>query len=231
MKHKIYSGLLVFVSLFSTGDAAAEIVDLVVDSTISNVDLSINNSMFENSALSGSVVIDVQSSTSPFLQAQITDLSLTIDDALSFNLLGVLVTANIAAGEVSIDMISPGSAATVTAGSFTQTGNLLGLDGDVQVTYSTPFATFGGNQTLDLSTLSPEPTDFDNVQISRTNDVLTISGSFSISDSFEVNSQLSIPVVANGFFSASGIVAIPEPTSVVLVVSAFCVTALRRRRS
>jgi hypothetical protein len=105
----------------------------------------------------------------------------------------------------------------------------MALGGTLDI--SDPLGLIGGDQAIDLSTLTPSPVDFVNVQVSRTGNTKTIAGTFSINDDIEIAPGVFIPFVANGSYVATGTVAIPEPASAILLVLSGCVFALRRRQN
>ena len=216
-------------SVFACQSSHAGIVDLTVDPALSDLDLSISNSPFENTSVSGTGMIDVASLSDPFGTAQITALDLTLDDGLSFSLAAGFVTLTTAPGDVTISLVTPGPAGAVSGGFFDQLGNLLQFGGNIQV--DDPFNLLGGSQTIDLATVAPTAVDFLNFQVTRTGNIKTVSGSFSLVDSIEITNGVFIPIVANGTFSASGNVpAIPEPGSLLVLGLACGMFGLRRQR-
>ncbi len=227
---KMYNLILPLLLLLSVNAIGhADIISLTVDPSQSDVDLSINNSMFENSSLSGSGVLDVTSCVDPFGVAQITDLNLTLDDGMSFNLLGILVTATTQPSDVSISMITPGAGGTVSGGTFDQLGNVMELVGSVQI--DDPFDLLVGSQTIDLATLGPSTVDFTDIQIARVGDTKTISGTFSIVDEFDAGGGLFIPIEANGRFSASGeVAAVPESGTMIWLGALAVLAGAQSRR-
>ena len=217
-------------SLFCFQVSDASIVDLTFDSSMSSADLSINNSGFETSSVSGTGSIDVASLTAPFGTAQITALDISLDDALSFSFAAGLVTVNTQPGDDTISLVTPGAAGVVTNGLFDQLGNQLQLGGTIAV--SDPLNLLGGSQTLDLSSQAPTVTDFLDFEISRTGDIKTVSGTFSVTDSIEVAPGTFIPLAANGSFLASGVVtAVPEPGSLAVLGLLSGLFVIRRQRS
>lgn len=109
--------------------------------------------------------------------AQITDLNLVADDGLSFSFFFGVVRASTAPGDVTLSLVTPGPASTISGNSFNQLGNLLALGGDLFVI--DPAGLAGGSQTVDLSTITISPTDFNSISVTQSGNDITISGSFS----------------------------------------------------
>lgn len=93
------------------------------------------------SMVTGTISGVVESPTEPFGSFQIVDLQVATAEPTSLNfclvnivscLAGVDVTAD--AGDITVAMITPGPAATVTAGDFTQVDNELQVVGGINVT-------------------------------------------------------------------------------------------------
>ena len=188
--------------------AAAQVVPLTVDSTQSSVEISIAGSP-SSSQLSGNVTFDIESSDPPSGSAQITDLTLVLDESISASVAFGLVTASTSPGDVSISLVTPGAAGTISGTSFAQLGNLISLVGDLDV--SDPLGLAGGNQTVDLSTIEFSPFDLDSVEVTQSGDIITISSTFTFAETLDFGAGPTQVEVA-GNFVASGAV----PASVLL---------------
>ena len=119
----------------------------------------------DSSTVSGTATVDLIPGTTPFTTAQVTGLDLMLDDALSFRLLGGIVKANVAAGELMISMLQPGPTAIVNRGIFDQPGNTFVAQGTVQTNVQ-------GN--IELSTLGPQVVDLENFSLSQVHNQITI---------------------------------------------------------
>ena len=208
---------------------SAQVVPLVVDSTNSNLDLTLalaNN----QSPVSGTATVFLQNSFPPSGTAQLTALDLTLDDPLLFNL-GLGLAGTTQANDVMVSLITPGAPGTISGGTFDQLGNELSLSGLVTVSDALGlFTGTTGDTVIDLSTLTLGPTtDLTNITVSQTGNVVTIGGQFDILQ--EDLGGFPIDLVGTGTFTASGIVtAIPEPGSLVVLVGMATALLTRRRR-
>ena len=95
----------------------------------------------DNSALTGTVDVDLDSITAPFSTIQLTDVNATLADAITLNfsfalgLAGVQITGQ--PGALSVDMVQPGAPASVNVtGNYSQINNELSVAGTVNVTAS-----------------------------------------------------------------------------------------------
>lgn len=188
-----------------TSFTQAQIIPLTIDSTQSSVEISINGNS-SDSDLSGDVSIDVQSFGPPSGSAQITDLNLVVDDSISFSFFLGIVSVSSSPGDISISMVTPGPAGTLSGGSFDQLANSLELGGELSV--SDPLNLAGGNQTFDLSEINLGPVDINAVNVSQTGNVLTISGSISINEMVDIGAG-DVPLVVELDYVATGTV--PDP--------------------
>ena len=186
--------------------AQAQVIPLTIDSTQSSVSITIADAS-SSSQLSGNASLELQSFSSQPDSAQISDLNLVLDEALGFNLFGGFATAFTSPGDVTISMVNPGAASEVTGSTFNQLANSLMLDGDLEIIDAFGFA--GGDQTFDLSGVPISPVDFNNVNITRLGNLITVSSSVTIDDT--VNFGVSdLPLVIEMNFVASGVA--PELT-------------------
>ncbi len=208
---------LVFCSLLPSTSAA----DLVLDSNLSSATITIAN-VSQTSATSGTVLLATTPVSSPFSTAQIQDFDLVLDDGLNFVILGGLVTLTSAGGELSIEMVTPGSAGTVTGGQFDQLGNTVAATGTLAL--SDPFNLAGGSGPFELGSLGSQMVDFNDITISSVGEIVTIDAQYVFGDTIS-----GIDVTVSGRIVASGSVAVPEP-STMLIVGACLLTGLARRR-
>ena len=187
--------------------AQAQVIPLTIDSTQSSVSITIADAS-SSSQLSGDASLELQSFSSQPDTAQISDLNLVLDDMLSFRLFGGFARALTLPGDVTtISLMSPGEAGSVTGNTFNQLANSLMLDGNLVIMDGFGFA--GGDQTFDLSGVPISPVDFNNVDIARLGNVITVSSSVTIDDT--VNFGVSdIPLIIEMNFVASGVA--PELT-------------------
>lgn len=187
--------------------AQAQVIPLTIDSTQSSVSITIADAS-SSSQLSGDASLELQSFSSQPDTAQISDLNLVLDDMLSFNLFGGFADAFTLPGNVTtISLMSPGEAGSVTGNTFNQLANSLMLDGDLEIMDRFGFA--GGDQTFDLSGVPISPVDFNNVDIARLGNVITVSSSVTIDDT--VNFGVSdLPLIIEMNLVASGVA--PELT-------------------
>ena len=183
--------------------APAQIIPLTIDSTQSSVEISIGGSS-SDSELSGDATIDLQFSSPPSGSAQVTDLNLFVEEQLDFDLF-LFVSAS-TSSNVAISIVTPGAPGTISGGSFDQLANLLEFTGDLDI--SDPFGLAGGSQTIDLSTLALDPFDFNSVNVSQSGDVITVSGSLTINEMMDFGA-VSIPIVVDGTFVATGTLPVP----------------------
>jgi len=200
MKKVLFTTLITLAG-FLTSVTQAQIIPLTVDSNQSSVDISIGGSS-SSSQLSGSVTIDVQSSTPPSGNAQITDLDLVLNDALSFNF-NLFVTGSTSPGDVTLSLVTPGAPGTISGNSFDQLDNLLEFSGDLSV--SDPLGVAGGSQTVDLTTIDLSLFDFAPVNVTQSGNVITVSQSLTFTESLDLG-LTSLSVVVQGTYVATGIV-------------------------
>lgn len=197
--------LLVAFAGFLPSFAEAQSIPLTIDPTQSSVSISIGGDS-SGSGLSGDVSIDIQTLGPPSGSAQITDLNLLVDDAISFRFVGGLVSASASAGDITISMDTPGAAGTLSGGAFDQLENLLVLGGGLNV--SDPFGLAGGSQSFALSEIDLGPVDINSVNVSQSGNVITVSGSITISEMIELGTS-EVPLVVDMTYFASGTA--PDP--------------------
>jgi len=202
-------------TLLFCASSHADIVNLDVDPASSNITLGIGPTAGLTSTMSGTSVIDVLSNDAPFGTAQITALNLVLDQGLSFTPIPT-VTATTSPGDLTLTLVTPGAAGTVTGGLFDQLNNEVFLNGDVDII--DPFNLVGGDQIYDLGSLGGLFIDFNNVQIIRSGEILTVLGSFAIMDNLDFGNGILIPISAVGTFSASGNV-VPEPSGLAAILA------------
>ena len=219
--------LLLALTLTSIASTKADVVNFTIDSTQSFVDVTLIGIGPERSQTSGAGVLNLTPSTPPFGVAQITDMNVVLDEGLTFNLFGTLVTITTMADDLTVDLVTPGAAGTVSSGQFDQTGNTMQLGGTVDVDDDSGL--IGGDQMFNLSALDPSVVDFNGVSLSRAGDVVTISGTYEINEVIDANGT-DIPINVAGVFVASGVV-VPEPSGMVVLLGSFGFAILRRRRS
>lgn len=196
---------------------------LVLDSCLSTATITILG-VSDSSATSGTVVLRVTPSDSPFETAQVADLNLVLDDGLNFALLGGLVTIRSVGGELELNMVSPGSAGSIIGGEFDQLGNVVATTGTL--TQSDPFNFNGGDGTIDLSLLGTPSVNFIDVQFSTSGAISTINLNYSLTVLID-----GITVTIEGRVVASGTVtAVPEPGGAALLCVGLVVLVGKRRR-
>lgn len=183
----------------------AQSIPLTIDSTLSSVDVSIAG--FESSSqLLGNATFELQPSVTQPETAQFTELNLVLDDALNFSLFGGFASGSTSPGDVTISMTTPGAPGTVTANAFNQLANVLTTAGDLDIVDSLGFA--GGNQTFDLSDVTFAPVDFNSVNITQLGNLITVSGSATMTGSLNLGAG-DLPVVIEMDYVANGIVTVP----------------------
>jgi len=225
--------LILLVGSFFGPVASAEIISLTVDPTVSDIDLSIAGSV-DSSSISGTGIVNSLAHNTPAATAQITDLDLLLDDGLSFTIplaFGLQLGGTTNPSDISVTLVTPGAAGSVdSAGFFDQLGNVVQFGGVIDITDPSGLFVPGGGTTVDLSTLAPTTVDFLGFQITQTGSIKTVGGDFSITTDVAVG-PITVPVIADGSFSASGEVpAVPEPSSLLVLGLACGVVSLRRKR-
>ena len=190
-----------------TAFAQAQVIPLTIDSTQSSVSITIADASSSSSQLSGDASLELQSFSSQPDTAQISDLNLVLDEALGFNLFGGFATAFTSPSDVTISMVSPGAASSVTGNTFNQLANSLMLGGDLELIDAFGFA--GGDQTFDLSGVPISPVDFNNVNITRLGNLITVSNSVTINESINFG-VTDVPLIIEMNLVASGVA--PELT-------------------
>lgn len=225
-------GLALTVSV--TPYCSADLIPLTVDTTNSFLNLSIAGQPAQQSQASGTATIDLPDHSATSGTAQLTTLDLTLDDPFTFTgisiplgFITIPVTASTAGGDLSVSLIAPGAAGTISGGTFDQLANQVGFTGNVTAT-----APLIAPMTVDLSTVAAPPADFTNISITQTGNVITVLGTFDISAAPAV-AGTTIPVEGSGQFVASGTIGIkpvPEPGSTIILIGMASVFLARRRR-
>ena len=235
MKHSailicaVWLGCVSAISVF-TPRCTAGIIPLVVDSTNSFLDLDIAGvqSAPDVTSTSGSATIDLPGHTvTPGSSVQLTSLDLTLDSGLDFGL-GLGFAASTEDSDVEISLVTPGAAGTIVGGTFNQLANQLAISGIVTVTDFLGLA--GGNQTIDLSTLGLVSADFNDISISQTGSVFTVTGDLDFSQPVELGGA-TVQLDASGQFVASGVKAVPEPNFAIALIAWASLLMTCRRRS
>jgi hypothetical protein len=218
----------IFLAIFFGGErsANADVINMIVDSNLSNTSIEIvtaAGTSSDSSATSGTLTLDVTSTTPPAGNAQITNMNAVLDNGLNFSFAFGFVTATTAPNDLAISLLTPGPAGTISGGQFSQLGNSFTTSGDVTV--SDPGGLVGGNQVLDLSTFGTSTGDFNNVVLSQSGNIVTLTVDYAFSQTTDLGT-----VNTTGTLVASGIAPVPEPSS--LAISMFALTGLmvRRRR-
>ena len=188
-----------------TSFSQAQSIPLTIDTTQSSVSISLNGNP-SNSSLSGNANFEIQSNDPPSGNAQITDLNLVLDQAISFSFgfgfgFGIVVSSS--PSDVTISTATPGTPGTITDNTFDQLANSLAISGNLVV--SDPLNLAGGNQTFDLSELELGPTDFDSINVSQAGNVITISSAATIMESVDFGAG-TMNLVVDVTYVASGIV-------------------------
>ena len=190
---------------------SAELVSLdIVPGTFPNassvtasIDGGIIGSDEERSSISGTVVIDVDNLADPITDAELVELSLTLDDGFGFRLALGALRASAAPGSIVATITDPGIATPIMDGKFDQLQNLMGLEGVIDVSVQ--------NESIDLSTLEPQPIDIEGVELGFQDDRLSAELEVVLSLEYEVEDVPvfgSIPVTIE---IAGSILAISEP--------------------
>ncbi|MEM7456795.1 MAG: hypothetical protein AAF456_20800 [Planctomycetota bacterium] len=184
-------------------------ISLTIDDQQSSVDLDLAGSS-DSSTLSGSMDMLLTPPSEPFGTAQMTDLSLILDDGFSFNILGGLVSATASPGDVILVLDTPGPAGNVNGSNmFDQLGNIASYTGNVQV--NDPFNLFGGSRTVDLSTVDPTNFDMTGVQLSVSGNILTVTANVVLTVPVDpVELDVDATVVATGVLPPPAFDATPD---------------------
>ena len=220
MQFRFLSSLCISIAMLLLANSTQ--AQLIVDTTLSQATITVAG-LSDTSTTSGTIDLQVSPSTTLFSTAQITDLNLTLDEALFLNF-GLASLATDPAS-IQIEMISPGAAGSVAGGTFDQLGNTLAVSGQADVT--DPFGLVGGSMLIDLSALGSQAVDFNNISIVEAGGVVTVDASYSI-----IGAANGVDVSIDGRVVASGpVVAVPEPTTAGIIGAATCFVFLRRRRS
>ena len=178
----------------------AQVVPLTIDSSQSSVIFNIGGTP-GISQLSGDAAIDLASANPPAGDAQITDLNLVLDDQVTASFALGLLSGSTSPGDVTISLVTPGNPGAISGGSFAQLANSLALGGDLSV--ADPFGVAGGNQTIDLSAIDIAPVDFSSVSVTQAGNDITVSSSFSFTETLQLAGG-PVTIIVNGTFVASG---------------------------
>ena len=213
MKPFLLTIAFTLVGLFSSVAQAQTVtleqtIPLTIDSSQSSVNFSIGGSD-GISQLSGDATFNVDSANPPSGSAQISALNLVLDDALRVSFGGNILQGTTTPGDVTISMVTPGNPGTISGSSFAQLANSLALGGDLAV--ADPFGLAGGSQTIDLSTLAISPVDFTSIDVTQSGDDITVSSSFSFTQTITLGFR-NVDIDVSGNFVASGEV----PVSVII---------------
>jgi len=225
--------------------STASIVEFTLGNSPSFININLDNGGFQESSITGTATLDLSEHSTISGTAQITALSLTLTDGLSFPATpssnGTSTSGSTAAGDVSFSLVTPGAASTLipqgSSGLFSQSGNQFAADGDLILNLP------AGATTLDLSTLSINLVDFNTSGVAPAtdsdpsagpNDLILGGGAFLIEEELEVNGEI-IPFVAVGQFFGTGTkpakpVPTPEPGSTMVLIGIGTVWLTRRRR-
>ena len=182
------------------------------------ISINLDNGGFQQSPITGTATLDLSEHSTSSGTAQITALSLTLTNGLSFpasvSSNGTSTSGSTAAGDLSFSLVTPGAAGTLIppaqgpGGNFDQLGNQFAADGDLILNLP------DGATTLDLSTLSINNlVDFNTSGVAPAADFdpnagpndLLLAGVFLIEEELEVNER-SFPLLRLDNFPA------PEPS-------------------
>ena len=154
----------------------------------------------DSSAISGTILLQLEPSALAPETARITEMQLTVDDELSFRLASGLLRASAPPGTLSLNLVQPGAAAMVADGRFEQIGNSVGLGGVISLS----------GQMIDLSEQDPAEIDFQGTTISRAGRALTLQSSVTAIFETEIDTGVlgSIPLTIDveGGTIATGII-------------------------
>ena len=170
-------------------------IEFTVDESKSTVDFSaeltalgLSQTRSDNSALEGTLQVELSPTESPFESIRIVNASLILSDDIRLNYRFFLfVTAEVSAdgGDVILDLSKPGPVSTVSnSGEFSQKGNEFQVTGNAEVSASLDLGVPDGPQTFDTII---EDIDLDGT-ITESNRLLT----------------LRVPVIFQGSFDISG---------------------------
>ena len=201
MKAVLLTFLFTLAGIF-TSLAQAQVIPLTIDSSQSSVEISIGGSP-SRSTLSGNMTLDIQSTSPPSGNVQITELDFVVDESLNFSFLLGAFTASTSPGDITISLVTPGAPGVVSANGFDQLENVFALGGDLNT-----FQLFVGNDTIDLSTQDIGPTDLSSVIVTQSGDVITVSASFTASETLDLAGG--VPLVIRGTYVATGVVPVAE---------------------
>ena len=123
---------------------------------------------------------------------------------------------------MSVSLTTPGSPGVITAGLFDQLANQLAFGGDINV------VSLLGNAVFPLSDVVIAPTDFNNISIVQTGNVVTVSGTFGFAQELDAAGTV-IALDGEGQFVATGTKPVPEPGSSLMLVGLASLLLIRRR--
>ena len=195
MKTLLFAIGLVFFGLLNSS-AQAQCVTFTVDPSQSSVSFDFADATV-TSPLSGSAEIALPPVNAPRILA----LDLVLDQALNFNLFGGFGSANAAAGDVSISMVTPGAQTTISEDTFSQLANSFTLGGDLNIEDSFGFA--GGDQTFDLSTVQAASVDFNTINMVRVGNLVTITSTFTFTENINTGAA-DLPLTFDVTYVATG---------------------------
>ena len=168
--------LVIAISLFCN-IGFGQSIDLVVDQSQSSAMFEVVG-ITDSSSVSGSGAIELTPIAPPFSTGQLTELDLTLADGIDISFIGGLVSIEAAPGSVMISLTIPGPAGAVTAGQFDQLGNLVEMEGIVEI--FDPFNLAGGSATFNLADFGPINVDFTGVQLNVSGQDLTVSADLNL---------------------------------------------------
>ncbi|MGI9456353.1 MAG: hypothetical protein ACR2NU_07310 [Aeoliella sp.] len=171
-------------------------IEFTVDDTLSNVNVNVTASIFsasDSSSISGLLDVDLTPSSAPFTSAEVTALDLTLDEAMSFNL--VIVSASTTAGGVSISQLTSGGAATVTDGEFSQIGNTAIVSGTVTSSLGDVI----------LADQGPQNVDYPSAILSQTGATITLTAPVTTSITAEISPGVNATIDIDGTVVATAL--------------------------
>ena len=169
-------------------------IEFTVDESKSTVDFSaeltalgLSQTRSDNSALEGTLQVELSPTESPFESIRIVNASLILSDNIRLNYRFFLfVTAEVSAdgGDVILDLSKPGPVSTVSnSGEFSQKGNEFQVTGNAEVSASLDLGVPDGPQTFDTII---EDIDLDGT-ITESNRLLTLRVPVSFQGSFDIS--------------------------------------------
>ena len=169
-------------------------IEFTVDESKSTVDFSaeltalgLSQTRSDNSALEGTLQVELSPTESPFESIRIVNASLILSDDIRLNYRFLLfITAEVSAdgGDVILDLSKPGPVSIVSnSGEFSQKGNEFQVTGNAEVSASLDLGVPDGPQTFDTII---EDIDLDGT-ITESNRLLTLRLPVSFQGSFDIS--------------------------------------------